>query len=416
MRSTLALLAALSVVALAPAAAGADAPWSAPVTIPGAAGYNAPVVFTAAGNGAVATARPSGGQAATLLTSISADGALDTGRDVALSSARLVAYASDHIALAGTRPASTGAQARTAPVLLGTGTPSGGVGTPKALPDTGGQQLLALAGSPGGGVALVTGTSRGHRERIVWVRKGSSVRRALTISVGDRARGAAVAVGRKGDVLVVWEDRHRVFTRHIGPSGSIAPVHDLGAGVQSSLQAAFDDSGRQEVAWLSQRVDEGDALTPATISYTSAAKGHGFTRAVVIGGDDPVGTGRYVTAPGVRLVPSGTDSSVLALTVYDGSNFRAATANAAGGRVQPIQTVSPEGEDAVLGDLAYARAGGTLVLWRSGTAGNDPRGPQRVFASYRPAGTSDFTGREAVSDPAGTVPYAPFAAVAPETG
>ena len=348
------------------------------------------------------------------MTAVGDDGVPGTPRTLSLSSALLTAYGNGAIALAGTRTAITAAQARTAPVELGTGIPSHGIATVRALPGTAGQQLFALAGN-GATVALVTGTATGHRERLVWVRRGGTLRRALTIHVGSLARGATVAVGSKGDVLVVWEDNHAIFSRHRGPSGRWAAVHKLGSGVQSSLQAVFDDSGRQEVAWMSQRVSEGDGGN-ATIFYASAARGHGFTRPVVVGTDSPTGAGRYVAAPGVRLVESGTDSSVLALTVYDGAHFRTAVANAAGGRVQTLQMVSPEGEDDVLADLAYARAGGTLVLWRSGTAGHDPNGPQRLYASVRPSGTFAFGAPELVSDPAQTVPETAYGAVDPKTG
>jgi hypothetical protein len=166
---------------------------------------------------------------------------------------------------------------------------------------------------------------------------------------------------------------------------------------------------------MSQRVSEGDGGN-ATISYTRAARGRGFTNAVVVGTDTPTGTGRYVAAPGVRLVASGTDSSVLALTVYDGAHFRTAVANVAAGQVQTPQMVSPDGEDDVLADLAYARAGGTLVLWRSGTAGHDPNGPQRLFASVRPSGAIAFGAPELVSDPGQTVPDTAYGAVDPKTG
>ena len=65
-------------------------------------------------------------------------------------------------------------------------------------------------------------------------------------------------------------------------------------------------------------------------------------------------------------------------------------------------------------------------MGRSGTRGNDPSGPQRVFASTRGAGLSGFGAPEAVSEPvdeaspaaaaANTVASAPFAAVNPKTG
>ena len=69
----------------------------------------------------------------------------------------------------------------------------------------------------------------------------------------------------------------------------------------------------------------------------------------------------------------------------------------------------------LLRDLAYARAGGTLVLWRSGTRGADAVGPQRVFASFRRAGSADFGAPDAVSD-SSVIPAAPAAAVNPLTG
>ncbi len=164
-------------------------------------------------------------------------------------------------------------------------------------------------------------------------------------------------------------------------------------------------------------------LFASFISYTSAAPGHGFTTAVVIGRDDITGAGVYVAAPGVRLVGSGSDSSVLGYTIYAGGHFRVQVADAVAGHVQAAQTVSPPDVDAVFGDLAYARAGGTLALWRPGTRGSDSNGPQRVYATVRPAGAVSFGAPEAVSDPidpttpnATTVPYSPFGAVDPVTG
>jgi hypothetical protein len=418
------LLAALAVAALVPSTARADPPWSAPATIPGTFGYWVPVVITNAGNGVIAAPRgPDLPALGTVLTAVSVDGRVGPGRQVDLTAGWLATYGSDHIALAGTRPASNGAEQAAATVELATGTPADGVGAPRALPGTRGHQLYALAASASGTIALVTGKVTGRRERVVWIRRGGALKRVLTIRVSDQARGAAVAVGSHGDVLVVWEDHDQIRTRHIGRTGHAGPVHRLGAGVQSAIQARYDDSGRQEIAWESQGVSEGDATTPATISYTSAARGHGFTAARVVGRDDITGTGNYVSAPGVRLVGSGSDSSVLAFTVYDGAHFRVQVADVAAGRVQTPQTVSPDGEDAVLGDLAYARAGGTLVLWRSGTRGSDASGPQRVFASARGAGLPAFGAPEAVSEPidpsspaTNTLPYAPFAAVDPKTG
>jgi hypothetical protein len=422
-RSVLAALTALIAFPAAPALA--DAPWSAPVTLAGTSQYDASVVTTPAGHSVVACAgrarvlpEPNAlvGQLSprTLLTILGTDGRPAGTQQIGVTAARLATFGPDGIVLVGQRTPSTLAQARSAPVAVATGR-AGSVGPARAIRGTAGQRVYALAGSPRGSFAFVTGTSSGHRTRVVWVRRAGVVRRLLTIKVGDRARGAAVAVGSHGDVLVVWEDKHRILSRHVGPSGHAGAVHALGAGVQSSIQARYDDSGRQEAAWASQRVSEGDAVSGATISYASAVRGHAFSRATVIGRADIRGTGRYVSAPGVRLVGSGSDSSVLAMTVYDGTRFGVQEADVVAGRVQAPQTVSPADGDAVLGDLAYARAGGTLLLWRSGTRGADPDGPQRVFASFRRAGTTAFGAPEAVSDIA-AVPIAPAAAVDPRTG
>ncbi len=349
-------------------------------------------------------------------------GAVLPGRRVRMSGGLLTPYAKDHLLLVGTSPAPTAATADAARVLVATVTPGGVVGTPRALPGTTRHQLYAAAGGPDGTVAWVTGSITGHRERVVWIRRGGVNRRALTIRVGSRARGATVAVGPKGDVLVVYEDDHRILSRHIGRTGRAQPARRLGDGVQSHLEARVAPSGRLEVAWASQRVNEGEVGAPAVVSYVSAAPGHGFGRPTVVAGPDAPGEARYAAPPVVRLVGSGSDSSVLAFTTSDGPNLRTAVANVVAGRVQAPELVSPAGEDDVLGDLAYARTGGTLVLWRTGSGGDFATGPQRLVARFRPAGAAAFGPAEGVSPPVASpadpqgVPSAPAAAIDPLTG
>jgi hypothetical protein len=421
-----ALIASLAVALLTPAAASADPPWSPAATLAGARGGETSVVFTPAGHGVFAGSVARSIEPGTVLASVTPDGRLGRPQDVEVFAGRLAAYGADHVVLAGMRPALTAAAVQRAPIEVATGTPARGVGKPRALAGTAGQRLMAVAGSRSGTVALVTGTVAGHRRRFVWMGHGATIKRVLTITVGQRAQSAAVAVGAHGDVLVAWEDEHQIFSRQIDGSGHAGPTRRLGTGVQSAIQCRYDDGGRQEVAWESQRVGEGDAFSPATVWYTSAGRGRRFSKASVLGRADITGTGRYVQAPGVRLVGSGPDSSIVAFTVYDGTRFRVRVADTVAGRVQRAQTVSPADEDAVLADLAYARAGGTLVLWLSGTRGTDPSGPQRVFASTRPSGQATFTGPEAVTEPvdtssptarnATTVATAPSGAVDPQTG
>ena len=61
--------------------------------------------------------------------------------------------------------------------------------------------------------------------------------------------------------------------------------------------AAMDATGRMLVAWKSQRIDEGEAATPAVVSFATAARGHGFGARRTIETVGQTGTGRSVTAP-----------------------------------------------------------------------------------------------------------------------
>jgi hypothetical protein len=151
------------------------------------------------------------------------------------------------------------------------------VGARNGLSGTTGQRVFGVAGDLRGDVAVLTGDA-GHVRTLYLRRAGStSFRVALKFPISrDQARGATVALGAKGDVLVMREDRHVIFARHVGPTGNAGAVHRIGDGVQSDLQAAIDDKGRLEVAWKTQRVNEGESSSPAIVRYATAAPGHGF--------------------------------------------------------------------------------------------------------------------------------------------
>src|SRR3954471_2519383 len=235
---------------------------------------------------------------------------------------------------------------------------------------------------------------------------GSAARRA--------ARGAATPPGRR---LVVWEDRHEVSARHRGARGTWGAVHTLGPGVQSNLQAAMDATGRMLVAWKSQRVDEGEAATPAVVSFATAAPGHGFGPRRTIETVGQTGTGRYVTAPAVRLLVTTRDEALLAWTGFDGTHFVTRAMPVAQGRLGAAGQLSPPGVDAVLGDAAVASDGRALVLWRSDVAGADPvigRQPH-LFGSVRGAAATTFGAPEAIGGDAVRVLTPPPAVIDPQT-
>lgn len=415
-------LAALAAAAL-PAGAAAAAPWTTPATIPDARGAPQSVV-TRAGHGLVLSGRSTGpGSAPGQLAAVTADGTVTATRPLSFVASSLATYGNDRIVVAGRTLASSGPNAGTiddtSVVVTRFGTPAS-LGATRTVPGTKGEQLYALAANDDGLVALVTG---GLRTRTLRIRRpgSSTFTTKLRFAVSNRARGATVAVGDAGDVLLVYEDVHEVRARHVGPRGTVGSVHRIGAGVQSDLQAVVADDGRLEVAWKSQRVNEGDAGTPAIVSFATAAPGHGFGRARTIATVGRTGAGRYVAPPGVRLLAAG-DGALLAYTGFDGSNYTVEARQVSAGHVGAAQRLSPPGIDAALGDAAVDAKGAQVVTWRSAVAGADP-----VFTDGQPAHTpvlvnvrgaagGAFGGAEAVSPADVDVPYPPSAAIDPLSG
>ncbi|MEA2131767.1 MAG: hypothetical protein QOJ85_4658, partial [Solirubrobacteraceae bacterium] len=317
---------ALASLALAasPAVASAAAPWGEPLTIPGATGGAIQSLFTAAGHGVVVSS--SAGRSPltpSQVAEVTPAGTVARTNPLGFAAHSLATYSRDRIVVAGQSVATSGPHTGTiddsSSVVARFGTPAA-LGAEHVVAGTKGQQLYALSANHGGLAALVTGTSR---TRTVFVRRpgSSTFTTKLRIRVSDRARGATVAVGESGDVLVVYEDAHTIRARHIGRHGAVGPVHRLGPGVQSNLQAVVNDDGRLEVAWESQRVNEGEASGAATVWFITAAPGRGFGAPRTIATVGKTGAeGRAVAPPGVRLVPAGNDA-LLAYTGFDGSNY-----------------------------------------------------------------------------------------------
>ncbi len=416
----LALAALATTAAATPAAASAAGPWTAPATIPDALGAPAQSVFTAAGHGVVLAPNSRGGFS-TQLATITPAGAVTSTNPLSFWGQSVVTYAKDHIAVAGRTLASSGPNAGTiddsSKIVTRFGTPAG-LGVQHTVPGPKGQQLYALASNHAGLMALVTGSI--SKTRTVFVRKpGSSAFTAkLHFAVSDRARGATVAVGAKGDILVVYEDSHEIRARHIGPKGTVGAVHKLGAGVQSKLQAVVNDDRRLAVAWESQRVSEGESGTSALVWFATAAPGHGFGPARKVATVGKTGAeGRPVSAPGLRLLAIG-DDALLTYTGFDGTNYTVEASQVTNGHIGAAERLSPAGIDAVLGDAAVDTQGAQLVAWRSGVAGDDygSRGPTLVLANVRPAGVAAFGPAELVSAADSAVFPAPVAAIDPVSG
>lgn len=137
------------------------------------------------------------------------------------------------------------------------------------------------------------------------------------------------------------------------------------------------------------------------------------------------GAGRYVAAPGVRLLAVGNDA-LLAYTGFDGANYTVEARQVSRGHLGAPQRLSPPGVDAVLGDAAVGAAGSQVVAWRAGVAGADagvglPDGPPGtpgtpVLANVRGASGGAFGGPELVSAAGANAPFAPSGAIDPVSG
>jgi hypothetical protein len=415
--STVAASSAIALLLTASIAA-ADPPWSPPSPLGSGVGTG-PAAATPAGNVLAFTtsdrSRPPG-TASQLLRLDPATGAVRSAAGVDLAGTAIAAYASDHVAVAGTSIGPSGTVDPQSRVRVGTTAGASGTPTLRTLSGTQSQNVTALAGNARGDVALST---RGGRTRLIWLKRPgtSTFSRVLTINVSSTARDVTVAVSPDGQLLVVWEDRHEVVARHRGTGGTWGAVHTLGPGVQSDLQAAMDATGRMLVAWKSQRVDEGEAATPAVVSFATAAPGHGFGARRTIETVGQTGTGRYVTAPALRLLVTTRDAALLAWTGFDGTHFVTRAMPVAQGHLGARQQLSPAGLDAVLADAAVASDGRALVLWRSDVAGADPvtgRQPH-LFGNVRAAGAATFGAPEAISGDAVQVLTPPTAVIDPQT-
>jgi hypothetical protein len=399
--------------------AAADPPWSVPAVVPGVG--NGPAAVTARGHVAALTTAnraQAPNTASDLLRLDPTTGGVRSTTPVDLADTAIAAYANDAIAVAGSSIGPSGTVDDQSRVRAGTTSATSGTPALKTLSGTQSQNVTALVGNTRGDLALST---RGLRSRLIFLRrKGSSTfSRVLTINVSNTARDVTVALSPDGQLLVVWEDRHEVFARHRGTSGTWGAVHTLGPGVQSNLQAAMDTTGRMLVAWKSQRVNEGEASDPAVISFITAAPGHGFGTRRTIETAGPAGQSRFVGPPGVRLVVTDRDQALLAWTGFDGSHFVVRAAPIDAGHVRTRQQLSPVGLDAALGDLATTGDDGeALALWRSNVEGADPVPGQqpRLFGNVRAVGATTFAAPEAIGGDTREVLSPPSAVVDPVSG
>lgn len=408
------LAAAVSAAAVVPAAAQADAPWSAPAALAGATTPSTGPLgaITARGTAALTSSNPSTETAPadhpTQLVRMDAGGRVLASDGLSFVAQGVTTYGATGLAAAGETLGTQypGTLDDTSRLVVST---MSGAGSIKSTTISGlhGFSVAALAGDAQGNVALLVYNTR---ERIVYLRrKGSSTfTKVLTIKVSDQGRGATLALGGKsgGEILVAYEDHHTLYARHRG-TRSWGLVHQLGDSVQSDISAAFDASGRESVAWKSQRINEGESNSPAIVSFTTAAPGKGFgSRRQIESVSGPSGAGHYVASPAVLLRVIDDRYTLLTWTGSNGAHFVVKAEVLYRGHTDTSRTVSPAGSDSVLAGAAATSFDHLMVLWRSDTVGADPApgGAPRVFATFGgiasdSSGEFDFGDGEAISTP-----------------
>jgi hypothetical protein len=256
----------------------------------------------------------------------------------------------------------------------------GGFGPSRVLQVARGITNVELAANARGDAAVAWYEDRGVRIDRVYVgvrsaggRFGAPVRLAT-----GRIRGASVAVGARGDVLVAWDARGTVRTR-LRPAGrrSFRATDTIRSqdAFNADLRTAVARNGRAIVAWGAQFTSEGGSAGPVfQQAAVRPAGGDRFRPAQLL--ERHAGT-RF--GGSIDLLGDVGGRSVVAWTGFDGVTGRVrASATDASGRFAVAQDVSPAGQQAAVSDLAAGPDGELLVVWDNG--GFDANQVQAAFA------------------------------------
>lgn len=422
----------VAVLAATPAHAQTSA-WSTPALVPGSVSGTPQLALGADGSGLVAY---SAGSAARRAPDAFAAALTPAGFDAATRVAsnfdvtRIVGYSSSRL-IAGGLVGSGGATPRPA-VATATTEPARAWRVTPLVPSGSRGTLVGLAVNARGDASVLYTRCRGVRycttaDLLVRLRRaGGTFGASHTIAANVNALGGAVAVDDRGRSVVAWEQPRRGLTgtrdllvRRVSAGGGLGTRQRLARAVPSiRFEAAFTSDGRAGVAWLSQRVSEGDGGR-GTIGVAVAARSARFAAARMTVERIPVaGTGRYVADPGVRLAPLASGGLLAAWTGYAGGHFVVRAAELDGTALRGAHVVSDPTQDTVLADVASGPQGQAIVLGTQGIAGADPSGPVSVVAAVRGprAGLDAFGPPEAVSVAGPGFVDAPRVAIDPISG
>ncbi|MBJ7520115.1 MAG: hypothetical protein JHC84_10500 [Solirubrobacteraceae bacterium] len=278
---------------------------------------------------------------------------------------------------------------------------------PGTLADSRAAVVTALAANAGGDVAVAVSVPVVGRTRVVGYRSRLFIRRRTSglfkrvMDFGAQTVGSspvALAVSGPGDVLVAWDDRTAVRARMVSARGTIGAEQRLGTGGSAFLgspnrriTAAIDGTRRMLVAWVAQRVGEGNfAGSPGLVALNTAAPGKTFGRQQTLERNLSQGSDRAILGVAVQAAIV-RDRGIVAWTGADANRFAVRTADVTSGRAGAPRALSAPGASSRLQGLVVGPRGGAAIVWvtESGDRGH--------FASARAAGASSWGPTETIT-------------------
>jgi hypothetical protein len=312
-------VAAAAAALIAPAAAHADGPWSAPLPVPGsqdATGGAPAMLLTRTRGGAVGVDTPGSFPGISLQRSVLVGSAVNAkapgplaswpgGRNLDPTFGSFAA--ADRLIYAGSNGDSR--------VLIGTATgPQGDWTTSLRGPTTSGSKI-ATAAAAHGGTAAVFGTFQTGGGSVYLVRQPGTSKLQPTQRLST-ARGGihsvAVAVNASGDILAAWDRAGHVEARFwYASSKRLGPVQELGrADVAGFMTVALGADRRAIVAWVDQRVNEGGAAS-GKVMATARSASRGFLAPTQL---DTYGVNMLAGGIGIKAGYTGTGVGLIAFS------------------------------------------------------------------------------------------------------
>ena len=401
--------------ALLPATAQAAAPWSDPVTVPGSSGQagGAPqVLFTRTRGGAIAFNAPGSFPGTPVLRSILGD---DGGPLAATRWDGATNFDTTFGSFAaGDRMLFVGSNGeRRVSVAIAPG-PQSAWRTELRGPSTGGARSAAAA-TPHGGAAAVFSTFGPGDIGSVYLVRQTGVKAPLPtqrVSSKGHIRAVSVAINASGDVLVAWDRSGTIEARlWYASSRRFSAVSRLGTvNAAAHLSVALGADRRAIVAWIDQRVSEGNTGQEATVMATARSGSRGFLLPA-----KRLETYPDTSIPGGAGIKAAYTSDGRGLIAWSGRN--AVRVSLVDGRViraaQDLAAIPPTDSqnDIGLGGIATSADGAAVVTMLDQV--DETR--NQVLAAPLAAGAAAFAPAETVSE-AATYLHWPSAAFDPVSG